>query len=59
MNDQHVTEEPTKRCHVCNGRGYFHCACWPGDCICSWGDEDCEECDATGWLDDNRMYDDY
>lgn len=39
-----------KRCPVCDGRGYFLCACWPGDCICGFGDESCEECEGTGWI---------
>lgn len=35
-----------RRCSACNGRGYTRCDCWPGDCICGFGDETCEECDA-------------
>ena len=40
-----------KRCSACNGRGYFRCACWPGDCICGQDDEGCENCGGTGFLD--------
>lgn len=45
-----------RRCPVCHGRGYFHCECWPGDCICGLDYEDCEECRGTGWID--PTYDD-
>lgn len=45
-----------KRCPACNGRGYFRCECWPGDCICGEGDLDCEECCGEGVLD--TSYDD-
>lgn len=41
-----------RNCAVCGGRGYHHCACWPGDCICGEGDRDCEECGGTGYDDD-------
>lgn len=37
-------QPPMTRCPVCNGRGYHHCDCWPGDCICAFGDEDCDDC---------------
>lgn len=37
------------KCTACNGRGYHHCECWPGDCICGDDDRDCEDCDGTGW----------
>lgn len=42
--------EPQKRprCPVCRGWGYIPCDCWPGDCLCGYGDEDCEYCDGTG-----------
>lgn len=40
-----------KRCPVCNGRGYHLCDCWPGDCICGFGDEECEECRGEGVID--------
>ena len=40
-----------KRCTVCNGRGYFHCECWPADCICGGDYEPCEECGGDGWID--------
>lgn len=51
--------EPLKKCPVCSGRGYFHCECWPGDCICAYGDEDCEICEATGLIypeDEDDLY---
>ncbi len=38
----------TERCPVCQGRGYIHCECWPADCICGWGNEDCEYCHGHG-----------
>lgn len=41
---------PTKKCPVCRGRGYIHCDCWPGDCICGVDDEPCEACASTGWV---------
>lgn len=44
--DDHI-----KKCQACNGRGYFHCDCWPGDCICGLDYEDCEECRGEGWID--------
>ena len=40
-----------KPCRLCNGRGYFHCKCWPGDCICGGDDERCDECGGEGWVD--------
>lgn len=61
-----MTDEPhTKKCPVCNGRGYFHCNvrgyfhcdCWPGDCICGQDYEACEECGGEGWID--ASYDNY
>lgn len=39
-----------RRCTVCDGRGYIHCECWPGDCICGYGDENCEFCEGTGYF---------
>lgn len=45
-----------KRCPACNGRGYCHCECWPADCICGYGDLDCEECRGEGVIDPS--YDD-
>lgn len=53
-----MMDEP-KKCTVCNGRGYFHCKCWPADCICGYDDEDCDECEGTGYISDDMMYDDY
>ena len=51
-----ANDPPLKRCPVCNGRGYHRCDCWPGDCICGFGDEDCDECLGEGWIDPS--YDD-
>ena len=45
-----------KRCPVCRGRGALRCECWPGDCICGWDDEPCDNCEGTGWID--TSYDD-
>lgn len=42
-----MTDAP-KKCPVCNGRGYIRCECWPADCICDYGDEDCEYCRGSG-----------
>ena len=42
--------EPPTRCKVCDGRGYHRCDCWPGDCICGFGDETCEECEGHGFI---------
>lgn len=50
-----MTDE-LKKCPACNGRGYFRCACRPGDCICGQDDETCWECDGDGWIDPS--YDD-
>jgi hypothetical protein len=44
------------KCAACDGRGYFRCGCWPGDCICSFGDENCDECGGEGIIDES--YDD-
>ena len=38
-------------CRACGGRGYFHCECWPADCLCGGDYEPCDECDGTGWID--------
>jgi len=47
----HATEHPpAKRCPICRGRGALRCDCWPGDCICGFDDEPCDNCDGTGWL---------
>ncbi|SEN90137.1 hypothetical protein SAMN04489859_102143 [Paracoccus alcaliphilus] len=51
-----MTAGQLEKCPACSGRGYHHCDCWPGDCICGWGDEDCEECRGNGWID--PAYDD-
>lgn len=45
-----------KRCQCCNGRGYHRCDCWPGDCICGWGDETCDECEGTGLILPDEYY---
>jgi len=45
-----MTDKPTK-CAACSGRGYHNCECWPGDCICGYGDETCEECGGDGFID--------
>lgn len=42
------------RCVVCDGLGYLHCECWPGDCICGRGHEPCDEC-----MGDGVIYDDW
>ena len=45
------------RCPACDGRGYHLCDCWPGDCICGYGDETCDECDGEGRIaDDDHDY---
>jgi len=46
------------RCAACDGRGYHRCECWPGDCICGWDDQDCEECGGEGWIDPSYDYPD-
>lgn len=48
-----------KRCPACKGRGYHLCDCWPGDCICGFGDEDCEDCRGEGWIDPTYDDEDY
>lgn len=45
-----MTDKPIK-CRACAGRGYHRCECWPGDCICGYGDETCEECAGDGFID--------
>ena len=47
-----------KRCPVCRGRGALRCDCWPGDCICGWDDEPCDNCEGTGWIDTTYDYGD-
>ncbi|WP_147335647.1 hypothetical protein [Pseudotabrizicola alkalilacus] len=42
-----------RRCTICHGWGYIPCECWPGDCICGFGDEDCEYCE-DGWIYDDE-----
>ena len=49
--------EETKRCVVCNGRGYHLCECWPGDCICGFGDQTCEECMGEGFIFPDEDFD--
>ncbi len=46
-----------KKCPVCNGRGYFHCECWPADCICGQDYEPCEECGGDGFYDPDEWPD--
>lgn len=50
--------DEAKKCPACNGRGYHRCDCWPGDCICGYGDETCEECMGDGWIEPWDWYDD-
>lgn len=52
-----MSTDPIKKCPECMGLGYFHCECWPGDCICGVGDRDCENCRGEGWID--TIYDDW
>ena len=47
---------PLKKCPICHGKGYLHCDCWPGDCICGYGDETCEECAGHGFIDPDDDY---
>lgn len=58
MTPTEHTPGPAKNCPVCHGKGYLRCDCWPGDCICAHGDEDCEYCRGSG-LDDWDADDDY
>ena len=51
MDEKTKTPARRNRCQCCDGRGYVRCDCWPGDCICGYGDEDCEECGGTGDAD--------
>ena len=51
-----MDDDSLVRCPACNGRGYHHCDCWPGDCICGIDDQDCDYCDGIGWID--TSYDD-
>ena len=60
MTPDPITTPPKrKRCPVCHGRGYLLCDCWPGDCICGFGDEECEECGGTGDADWNAYHMDH
>lgn len=43
--------EKLTKCTACNGRGYFRCECWPGDCICGQDEDTCWECEGDGWID--------
>ncbi|MDT1061160.1 hypothetical protein RM190_04765 [Paracoccus sp. CPCC 101403] len=52
-----MSEPDLKSCPACNGRGYHRCDCWPGDCICGFGDETCDECNGEGVIDPS--YDDF
>lgn len=45
------------RCKACNGRGYFYCECWPGDCICGKDEEVCWNCDGDGYV--SPRYDEF
>nr|WP_309504344.1 hypothetical protein [uncultured Roseovarius sp.] len=60
MTEPEKDDDKPKRCVVCDGRGALRCDCWPGDCICGWDDEPCDECDGTGWIEpDDYYYDPY
>jgi len=50
-------DEKPKSCTACNGRGYHHCECWPGDCICGWDNESCEDCEGSGLIYPEDEYD--
>jgi hypothetical protein len=39
------------KCTACDGRGYYRCECWPGDCICGQDEDTCLECDGEGVID--------
>lgn len=45
-----MTDKLTK-CASRSGRCYTRCECWPGDCICGYGDVTCEECGGEGIID--------
>ncbi len=47
---------PPKKCPVCYGKGYLRCDCWPGDCICAFGDEDCDACNGEGAIYDDEEW---
>ena len=53
-----VEDAKAVKCFACNGRGYLFCACWPGDCICGYGDETCDECNGDGYFYDDGVWDD-
>ena len=54
-----MADEGATRCPVCRGRGYLRCDCWPGNCICGWDDEGCENCRGEGWVYPDEYDDDY
>jgi len=47
------------KCPMCHGRGALRCDCWPGDCICGFDDEPCENCEGEGFFypDEDAFYD--
>lgn len=49
--------EKLKDCTACNAKGYHHCDCWPGECLCGDDYEPCEECGGDGFIDEDCMYD--
>lgn len=52
----------SRKCPACEGLGYHLCACWPGDCICGFGDTTCEDCMGEGVIysdDDDDEYCDF
>lgn len=44
-----MVDKPHK-CPSCEGQGYHLCECWPGDCICGFGDTSCEDCMGEGMI---------
>lgn len=36
MGSMRLTDR-LSNCLACDGRGYFRCDCWPGDCVCDEG----------------------
>lgn len=58
--DAHYGQQPAStECPCCDGEGYIRCDCWPGDCICGYGDETCEECCGMGHIDPDDDYGDH